>query len=120
MNFRALPTLGVTVNHMLLLALMAHMQLASPDTAYWERIAGVMAHKNYRLAEMLIRHAPLRDDEDKLRQQTMLARVLLLEKRYDEAEPLLVKLLDKDPALSDRHLLSSRKCVSAAAILPAP
>ena len=89
---------------MLLLALMAHMQLTSPDSAYWEKIAAVMGHKNYRLAELLIRQAPLRDDEDKLRQQTLLARVLLLEKRYDDAEPLLVKLLDKDPALSDRHL----------------
>ncbi len=85
--------------------------IAAPDgpasvqpPTYWEHVAVIIAHKNYQLAETLITHAPIRNDDDKLRQETFLARVYLLQKRYSAAEPILIKLVDKDPPLADRHL----------------
>ena len=64
-----------------------------------------MDRKQYRFAEALLERLPTpTDPSERLKHDTLLSRALVAQKKYKEAEPLLVRLIESDPALADRHL----------------
>jgi soluble lytic murein transglycosylase-like protein len=84
------------------------------------RIGVLVDRKMYPLAERLLRALPPSPDpEDQLRRDSLLARVLVATKRSAEAEPLLIHLIDHDPAVADRHLFELAKAKYARQDFPA-
>jgi soluble lytic murein transglycosylase-like protein len=71
-----------------------------------DKISTLVDRKMFGLAEQLVRALPegALDTEGTLRRDALLARIYTNTKRAALAEPLLVQLIDKDPALADKHL----------------
>ncbi|MCC6808362.1 MAG: transglycosylase SLT domain-containing protein [Deltaproteobacteria bacterium] len=67
--------------------------------------------KAFPLAEQLLKTLPAAalDEESALQRDALLARVYLATKRPEKAEPLLMRLIDKDPAVADKHLFELGK-----------
>ncbi len=78
---------------------------ATPAQRALDKITVLVDRKMYPMSERLLRALPKKlHQEDALRRDALLARVLIATKRADEAEPLLVQLIDRDPAVADRHM----------------
>jgi soluble lytic murein transglycosylase-like protein len=101
------PLLWVT-----LVAALPHAALASPLTdKQLSTLSALVERKQFPNAEALAKAIPdaLLSDDDRSKRDALLARVYIATKRPNKAEPLLMRLIDKDPAVADKHLFELGK-----------
>jgi soluble lytic murein transglycosylase-like protein len=88
----------------------SHPVVPPTSGATYDKIADLINRKQYRFAEALLERLPTpKDAALRLKHETLLSRSLVAQKKYKEAEPLLVRLIEADPTLADRHLYELAK-----------